>query len=124
MKLTLGGCCARRQRQGSRGGEQRDYGNAHRQSSSWSSSLSLSLSLSLPCDNCPGRQILMSPPNDSSSSRALPEPMVKLKRCFVFPVSCTGKQALNSPLNVETETETFPFSGTDTRTSPSCVPKR
>src|SRR3989475_7294980 len=53
MELTLGGCCARRQRQGSRGGEQRDYGNAHRQSSFWSSSLSLSLSWSL--DNCPGR---------------------------------------------------------------------
>src|SRR6266576_3758065 len=122
MELTLGGCCARRQRQGSRGGEQRDYGNAHRQSSFWSSSLSLSLSWSL--DNCPGRQILMSPPNDSSSSRALPEPMVKSNRCFVFLLSCTGKQALKSPLKVETETVTFAFSGTDTRTSPSCVPKR
>src|SRR5207249_11989851 len=104
MELTLGGCCARRQRQDSRGGEQRDYGNAHRQSSSWSSSLSLSLSWSL--DNCPGRQILMSPPNDSSSSRALPEPTVKSNRFFVFLLSCTGTQALKSPLMVEPETVT------------------
>src|SRR5437867_3327749 len=122
VKLILGGYRAWHQRQGGRRGEQREYGDAHRQSSSWSSSLSLSLSLSL--SSCPGRQILMSPPNDSSSSRALPEPRVKLKRCFVFPVSCTGKQAVNSPLNVEMETETLAFSGTDTRTSPSCVPKR
>src|SRR5882762_5684231 len=100
--------------------EQREARDAHGHSSWWSSYCLKKKSLS----RCPGRQILMSPPNDSSSSRALPEPSVTLKRCFVFPVSCTGKQALNSPLNVETETDTLAFSGTDTRRSPSCVPKR
>src|SRR2546426_63486 len=86
MELTLGGCCAGRQRQGGRDGEQREHGDAHGHSSWWSSSC-LSFSSCLFLRSCPGRQILMSPPNDSSSSRALPEPSVKLNRCLVFPVS-------------------------------------
>ena len=66
----------------------------------------------------------MSPLNDSSSIRALPEPIVKSNRCLVFRLSCTGKQELKSPLNVATDTETPAFSGTATRRSPSWVEKR
>ena len=66
----------------------------------------------------------MSPSNDSSSSRALPEPMVKLNRCLALPVSWTGKHELNSPLKVETDTATLDFSGTETRRLPSWVAKR
>src|SRR5439155_13869989 len=72
----------------------------------------------------PGRQSLMSPLKDSSSSRALPEPIVKLKRCFVLPVSVTGKHASKSPSKVETDTATLAVSGIAMSRSPSCVAKR
>src|SRR5206468_9150363 len=71
----------------------------------------------------PGRHSLMSPLKDSSSSRALPEPIVKLKRCFVLPVSVTGKHASKSPSKVETDTATLAFSGMAMARSPSCVAK-
>src|SRR2546428_7213832 len=72
----------------------------------------------------PGRHSLMSPLKDSSSSRALPEPIVKLKRCFVLPVSVTGKHASKSPLKVDTDTATLAFSAIAMLRSPSCVAKR
>src|SRR5438128_4965595 len=122
VELTLGRRGAG-ERQGGRDDERRERGQAHGHSSSWSWSLSWSRSLSLA--SWPGRHSRMSPLNDSSSSRALPEPIVKLKRCLVLgSVSWTGKHALKSPLNVETDTETLDFSGMDTRRSPSWVEKR
>src|SRR2546430_11911239 len=106
-------------REGQTRGDEQQCGRAH----GHSSSLSLSLWLSS-LVTCPGRQILMSPSNDSTSRRALPEPIVELNRCLVLPVNLMGKQALKSPLNVDTETDTFAFSGTEMRRSPSWVEKR
>src|SRR6184192_3052898 len=123
VELTLGRRGAG-ERQGGRDDERRKGGEAHDHSSSWSWSWFLFSFRSLSLASCPGRHSRMSPLNDSSSSLAVPEPIVKLKRCLVLPVSCTGKQALKSPLNVDTETETLAFSGTDTRRSPSWVEKR
>src|SRR5437870_8283607 len=111
VELTLGRRGAG-ERQGGRDDERRERGQAHGHSSSWSLSWSLSQSLSLTRQSLslpswPGRHSRMSPLNDSSSSRALPEPIVTLKRCLVLgSVSWTGKHALKSPLNVETDTET------------------
>src|SRR5437763_6422083 len=123
VELTLGRRGAG-ERQGGRDDERRERGEAHDHSSSWCWSWSLFSLRSLYLASCPGRHSRMSHSNNSSSSRALPDPIVKLKRCLVLPVSCTGKQALKSPLNVETETETLDFSGIDTRRSPSWVEKR
>src|SRR5213082_4139550 len=87
VELTLGHRGAGEQ--GGRDDERPERGEAHDHSSSWSWSWSLSSFRSLA--SCPGRHSRMSPLNDSSSSRALPEPIVKLNRCFVLgPTSCTG----------------------------------
>src|SRR5437588_171293 len=123
VELALGGRRAG-ERQGGRDDERPERGQAHGHSSSWCWLWSLSSSRSLSLASWPGRHSRMSPSNDSSSSRALPEPIVKLKRCLVLPVSWTGKQALKSPLNVDTETATPDLSGIDTRRSPSWVEKR
>src|SRR2546430_7111258 len=99
--------------------QQREGGEgdgAHGQLSSWSSW----------CLSCswPGRHSLMSPLKVSSSSRALPDPIVKLKRCLVVVVTLTGKQESKSPLKVATDTVTLERSGTASVTSPLCVAKR
>ena len=77
VELGLGGRALERQeRAGREAREAGEGGNPHGHSS---------------LDTTPGGQSLMSPSNDSSSSRAVPEPMVKLNRCFALPVSRTGK---------------------------------
>src|SRR2546430_14628216 len=108
-------------RSGGRDGasQQREGGEgdgAHGQWSSWSSW----------CLSCswPGRRSRMSPLNVSSSSRPLPDPSVKLKRCLVVFVTLTGKLESKSPLNVATDTVTLVRSGIPTVTSPLCVAKR
>src|SRR5204862_8316391 len=95
-ELTLGRRGAG-ERQGGRDDERRERGEAHDHSSSWSWSWFLFSFRSLSLASCPGRHSRMSPSNDSSSSRAVPDPIVKLKRCLVLGgVSWIGKQALKS----------------------------
>src|SRR5207302_1385499 len=96
--------------------QQREGGEgdgAHGQLSSWSSW----------CLSCswPGRRSRMSPLNVSSSSRPLPDPSVKLKRCLVVFVTLTGKLESKSPLKVATDTVTLVRSGIPAVTAP-CAP--
>ena len=66
----------------------------------------------------------MSPWNDSSSMRALPEPILNVLRCLPSVlVIGSGKLESMSPFAVAAVIVTFAPSGTDTVMSPLCDPR-
>ncbi len=67
----------------------------------------------------------MSPWNDSSSIRALPEPILNVLRCLPVGLGTMGSGKLESmsPFAVAAVIVTFVPSGTDTVMSPLCDPR-
>src|SRR5262249_24940878 len=77
------------------------------------------LSTELLPSELPGRRRLIVPWKDSSSTRALPSPRVKLNRSpWRVSLSGTGNGELKPPLNMATDTVALVRSGMTTVTSP------